>query len=126
MPDEIRVNENDSIIEVMSSGVLTRKDMENTKAKFLQINAEKAINKVFIDATRLEHCPDTLDIFEFFATQLLGFKIAILFTASSAITDDIFFAETVGSNRGVIVKAFSDENEARLWLGTGVKSTAYS
>lgn len=117
MPDEIRVNESDKIIEVFTSGVLTRKDMENTKEKFIQINAEKSINRVLIDTTRLEYAPSTFDIFEALATQPMGFKIAILFTPLSAITDDIYFAETVGSNRGVIIKAFSDESEARQWLG---------
>jgi hypothetical protein len=117
MPDEIRVNENDSIIEIISSGTLTKQDMENTKTEIQQINAEKAINNVLIDTTRIESAPSSINIFDAIVTQPQGFKIAILVTPSSPITEDMYFAENAGINRGIIIKVFTDENESRRWLG---------
>ena len=69
MPDTIRVIESENLIEVVSSGVLTRQDMESTKASILQILAEKAIDRVLIDTTRLESVPPVFDIFDALATQ---------------------------------------------------------
>ena len=118
MPDEICLNENNNNIEVVYSGVLTRQDMESTKAKIQQILAEKTIKRVFIDTTRLESGPSIFDIYEIIASLPLGFRIAILIAPSSPIIDEIAFAETVGLNRGVTIKAYLDRNDARQWLGT--------
>jgi hypothetical protein len=116
MPDEVRVKENDGIIEVVSCGVLTRQDMEGTKTKLQQIRADKKINRILIDTTRVESVPSTSDIFEALVTQPPGFRIAILVAASNAIIQDVAFAETVGVNRGKSIKVFLDAREARRWL----------
>ena len=121
MPDEIRVNENDSIIEIISSATLTKQDMKATKSKIQEIFTEKAVNRVLIDTTRIESPPHSIDIFNAIVTQPQGFKIAILVTPSSPITEDMYFAENAGINRGIIIKVFTDENEARQWL-VGFKS----
>ena len=118
MPDEVRLNESEGIIEVTNSGVLTRQDMESTKAKLQRILAQKALNRVLIDTTRLQSVPSTLDIFEAWVTNSRDFKIALLVGASSPFTKDVMFAETVGANRGQTVKVFWDQDEARRWLGT--------
>ena len=118
MSDEIFVNERDKIIEVVSSGVLTRQDMERAKTIFQEIFSEKGIDRIFIDTTRLESAPSVFDIFEVFATLPIGFKLAILVTPSSPIINDVTFAGTVGSNRGTTVKICLDQNEARQWLST--------
>ena len=116
MPDEIRVNETEKIIEIVSSGSLTKQDMEKTKTMIQQIRAEKAFNRVLIDTTKVKSAPDSIDIFDAIATQARDFKIAIVVTPSNLMTEDMYFAETVGSNRGIIIKVFTDENEARQWL----------
>jgi hypothetical protein len=118
MPDEMCVNERCNIIEVVYSGVLTRQDMESTKTKSQQMLAEKWIDRVFIDMTRLESAPSIIDIFEIIASLPPGFKIAVLITPSSPIMREVNFAETVGLNRGTIIKVCLDKNEARQWLGT--------
>ncbi len=41
MSDEIRVNENDGIIEVISYDVLSRQDMEETKIQLQQVFEKK-------------------------------------------------------------------------------------
>jgi hypothetical protein len=117
MTDIIRVNESDNIIEVISSGVLTRQDMESATTRFRQILAEKGIDRVFIDTTRLESIPAMHDIFKVFTTLPPGLKIAILVAPSSTFIKDVAFAETVGGNRGDTIKVCLDENEARQWLG---------
>lgn len=116
--DEVYVNESEGIIEVVSSGVLTRQDMESTKAKLQRILGEKGISRVFIDTARLRSVPSTMDLFEVWETYSRDFKTALLVTASNPINKDIAFAETVGVNRGQIVKMFWNEEAARRWLGT--------
>ena len=117
MPDEVRVNESKGIIEVVSSGDLTKQDMERTKAKLQSVLAENAFYRVLIDTTRLHAVPKTFEIFEAWSTHSRSFKIALLIMASSAIAKDVAFAETVGVNRGQVVKLFSDKEEALRWLG---------
>ena len=121
MPDEIRVRDSDDIIEVISFGVLKRADMKSTKARLQEIHAKKAINGVLIDTTRVDSVPDTIDIFHALATQSLDFKIAILAVASSPFTEDFSFAETVGVNRGKMIKVFFEREKARKWLGASVE-----
>jgi hypothetical protein len=118
MPDKICVNESAKIVEVVSSGTLTRQDMESTKSRVQQILAEKAIDRVLIDTTRLESVPAMFDIFEAFSTLPPGFKIAILVTPSSEIVKDVNFAQIVGGNRGTTIKICIDQNEAVQWLET--------
>lgn len=116
--DEVYVNEKEGIIEVVSSGVITRQDMESTRDKLQRILGEKGISRVLIDTARLRSLPSTMDLFEVWETYSRDFKTALLVTASNPINKDIAFAETVGVNRGQIVKMFWDEEEARRWLGT--------
>jgi hypothetical protein len=118
MSDEVRVNESEGIIEVVSSGVLTRQEMESTMATLQRILDEEGVSRVLIDTARLQSAPGTLDIFEFCSTSSRDFKIALLVTDSNGINKDIAFAETVGVNRGQRVKMFWDREEARRWLGT--------
>jgi hypothetical protein len=118
MSDEVRVNESEGIIEVVSSGDLTRQEMGGTMATLQRILDEKGIRRVLIDTTRLHSAPGTLDIFELCSTYSRVLKIALLVTDSNGINKDVAFAETVGVNRGQTVKMFWDEEEARRWLGT--------
>ena len=118
MSDEVRVNESEGIVEVVSSAVLTRQDMESTKDRLQRILEEKGIRRVLIDTARLRSLPHTMDIFEVCSTYSRDFKIALLVTASNPINKDLAFAETVGVNRGQRVKMFRDQEEARRWLGT--------
>ena len=117
MSDEVRVNESEGIIEVVSSGVLTREDMESTKARLQRILDEKGISRVLIDTARLQSLPSTIDIIAVWSTYSRDLKIALLVTVSNPINKDIAFSETVGVNRGKRVKMFWDKEEARQWLG---------
>ena len=117
MPDEICVNERDNIIEVVYAGILTRQDIESTRTKFQGILAEKSIDSIFVDMTRLESAPSIFDIFEIISSIPAGLKIAMLITPSSPIIREVTFAETVGRNRGTTIKICLDQNEARQWLG---------
>lgn len=118
MSDEVHVNESEGIIEVVSSGVLTRQDMERTKFRLQRILDEKGVSRVLIDTARLQSLPSTFDLFEVCSTYSTHFKIALLVMASNPINNDLAFAQTVGLNRGQIVKMFWDQEEARRWLGT--------
>ena len=117
MPDEISINERGNIIEVISSGVLTRQDMKGTKPRFQKILAEKPINRIFIDTTRLKSVPSIVEIYEIITSLPVGFKIAILIAPSSPIIREVTFAETVGRNRGTTIKVCLDRDEAWQWLG---------
>lgn len=117
MSDEVRVHEDEGIIEVVSSGILTRQDMESTKAKIQKILVEKGFRRVLIDTTRIQSDPDTFNIFDAWKNHSKDFRIAILATESSPIIKDILFTENVAVNRGQTVKVFWDREKARRWLG---------
>jgi hypothetical protein len=116
MPDEVRVNKNEGIIEIISSGDLTINDMQSTDDIIQNIFAENGIYQVLIDQTRVQSFPDTFKIFDFCKSQFTNFRIAILTSISSPLLNDAKFMETVGHNWGRIVKVFYDEKEARQWL----------
>jgi hypothetical protein len=117
MSDELHVNESEGVVEVVPSGVLTRQDMEDTRARLQRILDEKGISRVLFDTARLQSVPGTMDIIAIWSTCSRDFKTALLVTASNPINKDIAFAETVGVNRGKRVKMFRDQEEARRWLG---------
>jgi len=118
MPDKIRVNENLGIIEVKSLGEVSKDDIEQSIAKVREIYNERNIKKILVDTRRQETMPDTLDIFDLFSTFPREFKLALLIVESQATAEDISFGETVGVNRGVLVKIFYDEEQALQWLET--------
>lgn len=101
MPDDIRVNEDEGVIEVISHDIVTRQDMERSKIRFQQIFDEKGIDKILIDANRVTSGPGTLDTFENMVTFSSVFKVAILIKESSVHTKELKFAENVGTNRSL-------------------------
>ena len=118
MPDEIRINEKNNFIEVISRDTLTYEDMENTKRQIAKLHSQKGLDKIFIDTTKLISVATTTDIFRAMENCPPNIKIAILILESRKISEEIVFGETVASTRGILIRTFTDKKKAKEWLMT--------
>lgn len=116
MPDEIHIDEKNKIIEVISRGIITPKDIEHTKNELLKICNRKGINKVFSDTTRIVSVPNVMDIYGIVKDYPRNFIIAFLIKEPSEVNRQVTFAETVGNNRGFRIKTFTNKKDAKQWL----------
>lgn len=116
MPDEFKINESLGIIEIRSSGIVSKEDIFNSIQKSRQAYAEIGISKIFVDTTKQEKMPGTVDLFNLFANFPREFALALLATKNQVTVEDILFAENVAVNRGVQMKIFYDSDKAVEWL----------
>ena len=116
MPDEIRVDEELGIIEVRSYGEVSKEDIAKSIAEVRHIFATKGIDKIFVDTTKQENMPGTVQIYDLFRSFPREFKLALLMQEPQATERDIAFAETVASNRGAQVKIFYEKERALAWF----------
>ena len=118
MPDRIQVNEERGLIEISSFGEVSIGDIAQSISIVQKIFHEKGINKILVDTREQVSMPDSSGIFELFSTFPREFRLALLVVESQATEEDISFGETVGGNRGVLVKRFYDEEQAVQWLNS--------
>jgi hypothetical protein len=119
MPEKIQVNEDLGIVELESSGKVTKQEMVESISQLREIFDKQGIYKVLVDATRQDKMPSTFDIYELFSTYPREIRLAVLIQLSQATADDITFGETVGVNRGVRMKTFCEKKQALKWLDNG-------
>ena len=121
MPDKIQVNETLGIIEVESSGVVSKEDIVDSITKMRQILDEKGLYKTLVDTTLQETMPSITDVYTIFSNFPREFKIALLVQESQKTQYENSFGETVGKNRGLRVQIFLEKEQAHQWLN--IKST---
>jgi hypothetical protein len=116
MPDQVRVDEAAGIIRIESSGEVTGDDVAGSIEQALQILSEQGFNKILVDTTGQKSMASTPEIFKLFSDFPREFILAMITEQSQVTAKDIAFAETVGVNRGRMMKVFHSEEEALLWL----------
>ena len=114
MPEEVTFDSEKHLMRVRSWGKCSIQDWESSKAQVLQLSLEHGCNKLMVDARGQEAAPGTLDIFKFGESWLLSIRVAIL--VGPTTVKDQNFLKTVAVNRGIPMKAFTDEGEAMEWL----------
>lgn len=63
--------------------------------------------------------PGTISIFDLFSTFPRDFRLALLVDVSQVTKKDISFVETIGMNRGVMVRIYYEKEQALQWLEKG-------
>lgn len=116
MPDKIKINEESGIVEIISFGAVSKRDIESSIAKTNQINEEIGINKVLVDTTEQDSMPNTFDIFSLFSQFPRDLRVALLANQDQPTSQEILFSETVAVNRGLTVRVFKSREEALSWL----------
>ena len=111
--------EDGGVVHVTLEGVLTKRDHDEFRAQVVAAINETGWSRVLIDARRADPKMSVADDFEFTkdhrALLPIQLRSAILHRPDEA--GRYGFIENVAVNRGVNLRAFSDEAEARTWLG---------
>lgn len=116
MPDEVRFNREQNVIEVKSYGVVTKADISNSIKLIQQIQQETGVDKLLVDTTGQESLPNAIEIFEIFSVYPGEIKTALLVNKSQTTADDVEFVETVALNRGKSMQVHYDRELALRWL----------
>jgi hypothetical protein len=121
MPETVTFREDLGLIEVRSSGHVTKEEMQESRRKVSAIHQERGIDKVLVDARDLESFPGITTLFEFGgsfeeARLFRGLRLALV--VNKNLIRDPGFIDTVARNRDVAMKVFSSIDEAVDWLTT--------
>lgn len=116
MHDGIKVDEDRGIIEVCSYGTSSKENIAKAINEAQQILADRGFNKILADTTKQDAMPSKIDIFKLFSNFPREFRTAIVLDKNQKTEKDLSFAETVGVNRGIMIKIFYDRELALQWL----------
>ncbi|MFC1878428.1 hypothetical protein ACFLZW_00805 [Chloroflexota bacterium] len=116
MPDIIRLNQEDNIIEIRSFDTVSENDIETSINKIIQIFEETGINAVLVDTIGQKDLPGTVGIYSIFSEFPRGFKVALLADQRQRTTRDLYFAVTEAKNRGFMLLIFYTRDKALEWL----------
>ena len=120
MSYEIKVNDALSIIEVKHEGPVDIDEMRAAREETAKYLTDNESRRVLVDIRNATLGPTTMELFGFNASYRdllpLDVEIAIVYSSETASREDILFVETVARNRGVLLRIFTDRNEALDWL----------
>lgn len=115
--------DNDILIMTLT-GNWSLPDAVPTRAESAQLQRKHNIRSILVDVRKARIELSTLELFDFCAsfqsTFLPGTRHAVLYSHEDHDLSDITFAENVSRNRGVIMKMFTDHNDALEWLHANV------
>lgn len=116
MPDVVKLNKKAGIIEVRSSGVVSRQDIEKSIAEVNRIHRETGHHRILVDTTRQTSMPGTVDIFELFSRFPPELRVALLALDDQVTLSDLAFTELVAKNRALQIRVFYSKKDAMKWL----------
>jgi hypothetical protein len=119
MHDGIKVDEDRGIIEVGSYGKSSKEDIAKAISEAQQIFSDRGFYKILADTTKQDEMPKIMDIFYLFSNFPREFRTAMVLDKNQKTEKYLFFAESVGVNRDVMIKIFYDSELALQWLDEG-------
>ncbi len=119
MPEIVEIIEELEIIQIISSGAVTKEDLFNSRQTVSKICQERGITRVLVDTTSITSLPDTLHLFKHSMSLKepeipRNVKFAII--VSDKISDDASFIEIVAQNRHVNIRNCKSRDQALSWL----------
>lgn len=119
MTYEIKASEGPEYLRVEISGVLDEGVSEAMVEEFVELFSASPHYRVLIDTTALRLKSSTLLDYSqasYLVSQLMGKKHRIANVSLEIDAESNRFFETVGVNRGLIYRAFTEERDAIDWL----------
>lgn len=117
-----------NILIMTITGTCTINGVEQARTQSAAMCKEADITHELIDICDAEIHFSTLEIFEFITSFADVFprhtKHAVVFSPTTFDSEKSRFAETVANNHGIIMKMFTDLDEATRWL-TNTESTTH-
>jgi hypothetical protein len=117
MPEIVTVNSEAGIIEVLSTGNVSKTDMFATYESVAGYYRQHGITKLLIDATAMDSLPPIGDIYQFVVKMSQqGIKVKQAVVISDTTPESMRFVDDVANNRGVQFKIFTSRQAALEWL----------
>ncbi|MFO0957660.1 MAG: hypothetical protein U0800_09380 [Isosphaeraceae bacterium] len=116
MPEMLRVNERDRIIEVDSHGVVTGEENRRAVAELLELITQTGFHKVLADTRGQQVVPSLAHLYHFGASFPVGVKIALIVASGQPTAADVAFLDDVAYNRGTNIRLFPTREDALAWL----------
>jgi len=116
VPHNSRLDEELGIIEVELYGELDNEEVLKGIAEVQRMSKKEGVNKVLVDATRVETAPSTGETFWIFSSSPSVFRQAVLIHKSQTISADAAFIEDVSYNSGRATRVFDNREDALNWL----------
>lgn len=115
-------------VAVEFSGNITARDLKEATSALISLEKGKGINRFLIDCTDMVLEASLLDVYNLPAKQYIdenadrNGRVALVFPESGSPKEKeaVQFYETVCTNRGWDVRAFSEHPDAVAWLTRGV------
>jgi hypothetical protein len=116
MPYKLSIEREDEYIRVDLYGRLTQPDIDSAMKEVLMVCQKQKLHRILCDQRQLQVPPnDTvgfLTAVQFSKGPYAGMKLAII---RRQVEEERLF-EIAAHNRGVIVRVFEGEEEAKQWL----------
>ena len=116
MSYKLSVEREDEYIRVDLYNRLTQSDIDSAMKEILMLRQEQKLRRILCDQRQLQVPPDdtvgVLTAEQFGSGPYAGTKLAII--RKQAKEERLF--EIAAHNRGIIVRVFEDEEEAKQWL----------
>jgi len=109
----------EALIRVREFGVLTADEFAESIRRIREIHDRSGCTRVLVDAREQESRTDGHDAFErasLAARTLAGTGIRLAVIVTGALLEGHSFFEIVSTNRGLRMKVFAGEADARAWL----------
>jgi hypothetical protein len=123
MPSVVRHDKTLQLIEVVHTGTLTAKGLQESTDEGVALNVETGVNSILIDAAHLESAEYFLGVFDLpqqYAEGGLSRQacIALVMPKKTVARKIAQFYDDVCVNRGWTVKPFETRDAAVEWLTT--------
>ena len=107
------------LLEVTSTGYDETVDESVSYGEaILKVCAEHQCNKILVDETRLTNVLDTVGQYEMVTrlVSMVPYPIEVAMVVNPANYKETSFGTMVAENRGIKIRTFTSESEAREWL----------
>ena len=122
MPWSYEYNPTLDVIEVAYRGSTSARDLQESTSRFIDIEHEEGINRFLVDTSEMELDATLLDVHDLPETQYIleeadrNGRVALILSTSTFERQAGLFYRDVCQNRGWLVEAFSNRQEAAGWL----------
>lgn len=120
MSYEIDIDNTLKIIEVKHERSIDIDEIYAAREETARHLADNGFRKVFVDIRNATMDVTTMEIFGFSASYRdllqLDVRIAIVYSPESVNREDVLFSETAARNRGILLRIFTEKDEALDWF----------